>query len=618
MKLRIALALCTFALTLSLAGCKQHHAKAKLVADPASAALLPPNALSTSFPIRNQSEAPVEGVQVTAIALDGVTATLASPALPLALGDLAADAQVILSAAFSGTEFAAGRTFDIRVAGTFVEDKHTYNFALTRTLHIPPASPGSATSAASSSAPNSVSGGTYPTAEPNFPKEVNEGHAWRVPKGPDRPTAPSKESGVQPAPKGDPPGIDFFTNNSIGGTSNQSTVGEPSGGAKGKIVFETTNWNAHYSTNSGGSFTAINPTNIFPNNVDGGYCCDQIVLYAASIDRILWLMQYGQKNSTGESLYRLAAASPASLKSSNGTSWTYWDFTSTQVGKPTEFLDYPDMSLGDNSLYFSFDEVNSGGRVIVRIPLAEIQSSSTIHWRYTANTDSPMAYGGHLTQSTRDEIFWAGHNNTSSMRVFNWPENSNNYSWRDVNIGSWQNNNLSSTTPDSQDWLTKLQNFPGNAITGSTRVGNPKRRSDQIWFAWTASSGGNFRQAQVQWVALDHNNNYNVVSQQQIWNSSYAFAYPALGVNADGEIGLSLEYGGNKDYENHVAGFWGDYIVYITTNSNIGVTRYGDYVSIRPDSDHPRRFQAYGYGLVKAGGTAQNDTHYIVFGRPGS
>ncbi len=347
-----------------------------------------------------------------------------------------------------------------------------------------------------------------------------------------------------------------------------------------------------------------------------------MVLYAPSIDRILWLMQYGQKNSSGESLYRLAAASPADLKSSNATAWTYWDFTSTQIGKPNEFLDYPDMSLGDNSLYFSFDEVNSGGRVIVRIPLSEIQTSSTIHWRYTANTDSPMAYGGHLTQDPRDEIFWAGANNTSSMRVFNWPENSNDYSWRDVNIGSWQNHALSSSTPDSQDWLTKLQNFPGNAITGSARIGRKgDRRSDQIWFAWTASSGGNFRQAQVQWIALDPANNFSLVRQQQIWNSAYAFAYPALAANSDGEIGLSLEYGGPNDYENHVAGFWGDFILYRTTSSDVGVTRYGDYVSIRADSDRPRRFQAYGYGLHTSpppGGGAQNDTHFIVFGRPGS
>ena len=50
------------------------------------------------------------------------------------------------------------------------------------------------------------------------------------------------------------------------------------------------------------------------------------------------------------------------------------------------------------------------------------------------------------------------------------------------------------------------------------------------------------------------------------------------------EIGLSLEYGGNKKfYENHVVGFWGDFMVYITTNSDVGTT------ALRRLRHHPPR-----------------------------
>jgi hypothetical protein len=132
------------------------------------------------------------------------------------------------------------------------------------------------------------------------------------------------------------------------------------------------------------------------------YHAQQSREYVASIDRVIWLMQHAQSTPSSESRYRIAAASPASIKSSGGTVCTYWDITSTQIGFPNEFVDYPDMSVGTNVLYVSFDQVNSGGRVIVRLPLSEIQSGPTINFRYTHNTDSPMAYSGHLSQNTKD------------------------------------------------------------------------------------------------------------------------------------------------------------------------------------------------------------------------
>ena len=127
-------------------------------------------------------------------------------------------------------------------------------------------------------------------------------------------------------------------------------------------------------------------------------------------------------------------------------------------------------------------------------------------------------------------------------------------------------------------------------------------------------------------VRLDRNNNFNVAEQVQIWNNSYAFAYPALATNAcTAEVGLSLEYGGNGNYENHVVGFWGDFVVYITTGSNVGTTRYGDYVTLRQkpatESNPGNLFDAFGYGLNSVpppGMGTQTDMHYVSFGRPAS
>lgn len=127
-------------------------------------------------------------------------------------------------------------------------------------------------------------------------------------------------------------------------------------------------------------------------------------------------------------------------------------------------------------------------------------------------------------------------------------------------------------------------------------------------------------------MSLDRNNNFNKIQQVQIWDPNYAFAYPALATNAcTSEVGLSFEFGGGGNYENHVVGFWGDFVAYIRSGSNVGSTRFGDYVSIRqapPTAENPGNlFTAFGYGRnsVPAPGTGTtSDVHYVLFGRPSS
>ena len=81
---------------------------------------------------------------------------------------------------------------------------------------------------------------------------------------------------------------------------------------------------------------------------------------------------------------------------------------------------------------------------------------------------------------------------------------------------------------------------------------------------------------------------------------------------------MSLEWGGGGNYENHVAGFWGDFVVYQTTNSNIGSVRFGDRVTIRNHTADLTKFDAFGYGLNKATPPATgavSDVRYLVFSR---
>jgi hypothetical protein len=392
---------------------------------------------------------------------------------------------------------------------------------------------------------------------------------------------------------------------------------EPSGAvdSTGNVVFVTGNFFAAYSATGGQSFTVLNPDLIFPP-LPAGWS-DQVVRYAPSVDRFVWVRLYG---SYMGGVLRVATAKPADIVKNQGMAgWTYWDITGQSIGVTS--VDYPDLSIGDNYMYLSY---NSGGPAVIRTPLSEIDGSKGyVDLDYT---NPGLTQGqSHLSQSTADEAFWAVNSSTQSMRVFSWKESDGlTYSWRDVPIGSWPNAHPTSSTPDGLDWLSDCA--AGNMLGLTRRISaDGGGQYNEVWFAWTAGSGDGFKQAHVEVVVLDLNNNFNVINQQQIWTNDNAYAYPALCTNSNGDVGLSLEAGGGPNgWENHVVGFWGDSVLYVTTSSNSGCTRYGDYVTICPDAKDPTKFDAFGYGVMagnppaELGSDVQDvvaDIRYIQFGR---
>jgi hypothetical protein len=587
--------------------------------------------LLTALPINNDGTAAAESVTATAITLTG--GTLVTPPVPFSIGTIGPGDTTVLNATFSGA-FTPLTDEMLSVNGTYSVGGATFCFELSGDFTIPPAASGTKSLGHVTVPSNSASGGGFPHQPLNFPDDSNETSRWTIPIAPLVPGTPSVGTAAIPSPIGDPPAITFLANNREGLTSGgsngtASTVAEPSGAGPiagkttGKnVVFTTANWVAAYSTDGGSTFKQLDPTTIFPKDAVG-YCCDQIVQYVPSIDRFIWLLQ-------GKG-YRIAMASPDDIVNSGGTAWTYWNLTPDIFsGFPNESLDtsfdYPDLSVGNNFLYLNWDAGVScaspcdWGHQVARISLAQLQAAGTITIEYTDPGDGRSAWGAKLSQDTGNGVFWAGQDDNSHMRVFSMYEGDGFYSWRVTGISSWATSGISSTTPDGSDWLTKLRDFPGGAVIGGTRTGNT------VWFAWSAGTDGNFHQPHVEMVALDSSNNFSKSQQVQIWNNSYAFAYPALATNVcTGEVGLSLEFGGNGNYENHVVGFWGDFVVYITTNTNLGTTRFGDYVSIRQapsTTDNPGNlFSAFGYGLdtptPPTTGT-QTDLRYVLFGRPAS
>ncbi len=503
---------------------------------------------------------------------------------------------------------------------------------------------GSAESQLGSASPQHVFGAPFPPAVlTDGPAErANEGPARRVPRGPFRgfmtPGKDIKPLGIKAAAglggNSDPVVFGKYTVYGQDATSKDTEAADISGAESGSVVLATANHYISYSTDAGTSFTSLDPTTIFDNTADGGLCCDQIVQYVPSIDRFIWLMQFSV-GTDGKNRLRIAAASPETVSSSKCTSWTYWDLTSDALGITTtttdaknkiHFLDYPNMSIGNNFLYISVNNFTkdvgdppTGGRIIVRVPLSDIQAAGTINYGYTNWADSALAYDGHVTQNTGDEAYWAGNDNNSTMRVFNWNESSTSYFWRDVGVNNWPNDRkLSSITKDNNtDWLAAANGFPAFGVIGATRRGN------EIWFAWTASNGPgadggfNFPNAHIQVVKLDPTNNYKLLDQFAIWNNDHAFAYPALATNDRGEVGITLGWGGNTFYANSAVGILGDFMVWYPELSDTSITRWGDFVTARQASPQTGLFAGFGYVVLKDSTEVgyRFEPFYILFGR---
>ncbi|HXB53241.1 MAG TPA: hypothetical protein VN461_00530 [Vicinamibacteria bacterium] len=629
-----------------------------------------------ALPIDNAGAQRVDDLQVTGVSL-GSAPLLSPTSFPVILGPIPPGGHVIFQADFEAGNLEADFSYTLTVTGTYTHGPNgrPIPFTLTREVSTLPASPGSATAKSGSARPESPSGPPFPPFPHGFSPEVNTVRL-PTPVGPFVPgnlTQPS--TSVEAPPNGhtasalltkpltDPP-VAITTNRGVGvPQSDIWPITEPSGASGGGVVFVTFNpyytTGAAYSLDGGSTYRTIDLQKAFPH--DGiGICCDQVVQYVPKIDRFIWIMQGPTHSQSGQGDYRLAAASPAEIKKHHGLVWTTWKLDAHSIGQPdpTDF-DYPSMSVGNNSLYVSWDvgwqacgtkkHPCTWGREVLRIPLSDIQAGGAIHFRYTHPSNSYVAWASAVTQDTKDEVFWAGHNGTSQLRVFSWAEGSNIYHWEDVKIATYVRNPPGTTNnagkiikvaghepsyapyplakllvPHTRDWLWR---FSDDIIMGATRSGK------QVWFAWDAAPKDDIPQPYIEMVTLDRSADFTVVQQEQIWNSAFAFGFPSLATNAcTGEIGLSLARGGgNTDYENHAVGFWGDFKVYDTTDANATTGLFGDYLTIRqnPTADlHGAFFDAFGFALNKASTAGPGhvlpeseinvDIRYAVFGRSGA
>jgi hypothetical protein len=412
---------------------------------------------------------------------------------------------------------------------------------------------------------------------------------------------------------------------------------------------------------------------MFPQS-DGGLCCDEVVTYVPKKNIFVWLMQYWSKPitihgkpGTGTNRLRIAWATPAAIKSDFLHAWTYVDVTGAQLNLGNDWMDYPDLAFSDKYLDVGVDHaiantssVNSNRRIIVRMSLDDIVNPNvpTVGWQSIEPTNNGL-WQNHFVQNSHDGMFWSAEPDTSTLTIFSWPDNSNSASSHTVSISSYSNADYTAPAPDGPDWDVAPHAVLGGARTQPGTLcppSGPCPQADYLYFGLSAGRQNSINRA-YPYVRIEKINTatFTLASEMDIWNSSYAFATPALGSPGSpstDEVAISLATGGGGNYANNAVGFLNDFVVYITTDSNTTqagynrdkngniiknssgkptyTTRYGDYFDARTSAGPPTQY-GIGYGYTTLGyavkesaphkscavnGGCTVNEHFILWGRP--
>jgi hypothetical protein len=399
--------------------------------------------------------------------------------------------------------------------------------------------------------------------------------------------------------------VRFVRNVGLGdsATSTQtSTINEPTAATSGNNAFVTGNWFASRSTDSGGTWSLVDPFTALPSAA-GGFCCDQIVLYEPSRDIWIWILQYIRSGTSN--VFRVAIS-----RGNTFGSWYWWDFNPQALDATWTDLwfDYPDATTSANNLYITFNAFNTAGvwqrAVAFKLPLDTLRSAGTLGYQWWSTTTHGSL---RLTQGASSSVFFASHNGGTKLRVFGWPDSSNTIAWFEVDVSAWSRGPYSAPGPGGVEWLGRIDSRITGAWVAGTRAG----------FLWTASARANRPMPYVKAAVVDFTTKA-LVEEPDIWNQQSAFAYPAACPNAQGVIGVSLFFGGGTRHPAHTVGFrdgagWQLALSRVSTHGPTNGT-WGDYLACKKNFPTSSEWIASGYTLQ--GGTDRKniEPQFVHFG----
>jgi hypothetical protein len=389
--------------------------------------------------------------------------------------------------------------------------------------------------------------------------------------------------------------------------SNVKVPVDPSGAASpSHVVAMVGNIYLAVSKDDGATWRYFDPTTIFPSFA-GGLVGDQQMIYVPEYDLFVWIMLHNPVPATSDGAFRIAWGSAADVGSKPKSAWTYVDFVASDLDVAAAFLDQPHLSYSNRNLLVAVD-ASGKGRVVVRIPLTDLQAGS-VGWDYTPPLTG-ISYQFSAPCGERPPgAFLAGHVDTSTLRVIEWRDGDPNFHEHDVAVGKYSDSgDFSSTTPSGVDWSSRC----GARLSGSTW------QDGSLWFSWTAprsAAGENpyYPQPYTRVVRID-TSTWKTASELQVWNPDYVFAYSTLSLNTNNEVGIAVAWGGRSDEADTAFGILGDFVVWYQDGSTATEVRWGDFLRTHRSQVTPAHFDGFGYFTTNGGSITQNPYH-VRYGR---
>ncbi len=385
---------------------------------------------------------------------------------------------------------------------------------------------------------------------------------------------------------------------------------EPSVGTNGRVVAYCGNTYGLISTDSGNTFTQLNPNTLFGGNI----CCDQVMYYDRRHELLLWLMQGARNTTNGENVYTIAFSVGMQNIANQNFSWFTIDPQANGGQAAGVWWDFPEMTTSNDHMWFTTNNQGGSGSVMFRIELADIADGGTVGLDLFDLADRQVR----LVQGATTVMYAAAHVDNSTQAV--WRATATGTTANRVTrvIDTWQNGNSNAPGPDGQNWFSAVENND-HKIRGATVT------ATEVLFFWTASEGGGYPYPYWSVSRFSRNNSRTYLESNEIWSNNAAWAYASGHSNDRNDIAGTATYGGGTFYPSSVAWIRDSYS---NTGTGFGMeskfitlgasgppsSRWGDYLTARRHSPYGNTWVGTGFTLQGAGGTLDTPD-YVWFGR---
>lgn len=335
---------------------------------------------------------------------------------------------------------------------------------------------------------------------------------------------------------------------------------DPSAADGSGVLFYASASDDAYSTNvldslpGSASFAEVNPaTALAPEPGGMTFCCHQIVRYVPpnpqdpqAGDFFVWVLQYSDNaGDTGANLLRVAVATPVQVASGQ---WSFFDLSGDLVHHTGAYLDTPDVEVGQNHVYLTFNIFDASGRsqgaTVMRFLLGElgaIANGAAQGLPYYEFYNDPVTEGLRVAQSpTPDSVtFLVSEKDDSTLRLYEWDEGpSDHIFYGDVGIRTIGKSGLG--LPSNQ-WLGWLNGSPADQRIRAVTT------TDVLWphllVAFQGGADSPFPQPQIGVSDIDvdftNTGEFTLFNQSYVWSPTQAIGQPEMASNAYGDVVLS-------------------------------------------------------------------------------